>query len=159
MIEKSLVRYFFSRFDTCPCPHGHCRPREGCGLHLCTSKLPWYHMKGCRPREGCGLHPEVRHHHVGEILHVAVPVRGVGCIRGGLVWYGIQTRIVAVPVRGVDCIPRAARAYLQCTEVAVPVRGVGCIPTSMSSSRVTSLSSCRPREGCGLHPLSMRDSL
>ena len=62
-----------------------------------------------------------------EILKVAVPVRGAGCIQN------VESKSkslsgVAVPVRGTGCIV-AHKLHILLRSVVVPVRGAGCIIT------------------------------
>ena len=80
--------------------------------------------------------------------NVAVPARGAGCIHEVLC--GNLRLYVAVPARGAGCITKACEAWLK--EHALPSpRGVRVASSLCSMTSTSTTTSCRPREGCGLH--------
>ena len=81
-------------------------------------------------------------------LDVAVPARGADCIHEVLC--GNLRLYVAVPARGAGCITKACEAWLK--EHALPSpRGVRVASSLCSMTSTSTTTSCRPREGCGLH--------
>ena len=127
----------------------------------------------CRPREGRGLYRQprfVQHRR----RHVAVPARGAGCI--GVVRKKTNFITLLPSPWGARAASTAIPQYLpKGTEVAVPVggrrlhlemipwsaiqtgrtlpspRGVRVASSLCSMTSTSTTTSCRPREGCGLH--------
>ena len=88
-----------------------------------------------------------------DLIVVAVPARGAGCIFHIITLMLLEYN-VAVPARGAGCI-HYEKPYRSFQEVAVPARGAGCIVLSLLLLCTSSTDGCRPREGCGLHLVSI----
>ena len=105
-------------------------------------------VQRCRPREGRGLH-RMCHQRTLSSDSVAVPVRGAGCILVGSI---ISSIIAGLPSpRGVRVAsePHGHRDRLR--RGCRPREGCGLYPMSRLEERRAVFVSCRPREGCGLH--------
>ena len=147
-----------------------CRPREGRGLYRQPRFVQHRRRHVAVPARGAGCIGVVRKknnfitllpspwgaraastaipQYLPKGTEVAVPARGADCIHEVLC--GNLRLYVAVPARGAGCITKACEAWLK--EHALPSpRGVRVASSLCSMTSTSTTTSCRPREGCGLH--------